>query len=240
MPTSSNTNKAGTTKQPRHEDSVKKPERKKMVLSASSVIKNNNPEWHWLNEETNCKICGLRVSKRFWVKHYVNSHPTNEVFPCRVAQNVAEALRDSKAVHQCKRDSLLGFIQICYFCNTVLSMRKHRWINHMAFHTGQYPFQCTDCFQKFLTKNACEGKCNVEAVIQPEFEAPFMEDNVIAYLCDLCNFVRFDKTGIENHLKSEHDGDGDVENNFKEVVFLSFPISNDETNGGTSNGEFIY
>lgn len=205
-----------------------------------AYMKNNNPEWHSLNKETKCKICGFRVSRRHSVKHYVNAHPTDEVIPSRVPPNVAAALRDPTAVHQCRLEKMqkeMCFRQFCYFCCVELSIPKSRWINHMAMHTGHFPFNCTDCSQRFLTKNACAGKCNLERVEQPEFDEQFRKVNAIAYLCDLCNFVRFSRTDIEKHLDREHGVD--VQLNFKEVVILKFPKAN-ETADGKSNGELIF
>lgn len=234
-------NRGCSAKQPRCEDSVKKPESKKMALNRSSTVKNNNREWHSRNEEMNCKICDFRGNSQFsLVDHFVNFHPTDEVFPSRVAPNVARLLRDRKKVHQSvrdisSRDYCLGYTQFCYFCNTILSLQKPRWISHIASHTGHFPFQCTDCSMKFLTKNEDSEKCNVQRVSQRKFDAQFKKVDVIGFLCDLCNFVRFDKTEIEKHLKNEHDGG--VKKKYKEVVFLSFPKDNETS--GMSNGEFI-
>lgn len=205
------------------------------------MVKNNNPEWHSRNEEMNCKICDFSGNSQFClVDHYVNSHPTDEVFSSRVPPSVAKLLRDTKEVHQCERDLsskgyCLGYTQFCYFCNTILSLQKPRWISHIASHTGNFPFQCMDCSKKFLSQNGDAEKCNVGRVAQRKFDARFKKTEVIAFLCDLCNFVRFDKAEIAKHLKSEHDGDG--KNNYRNVVFLSFPTGN-ETHSGMSNGEF--
>lgn len=63
----------------------------------------------------------------------------------------------------------------------------------------------------------CKEKMDVKKVPQPHFD----DVNVTAYLCDLCNFVRFTKAEIEKHLTCEHEGD--VKDRFREVIFLSFP-----------------
>lgn len=69
----------------------------------------------------------------------------------------------------------------------------------------------------------CEDKCNVKRVQQPQFEGV----NLVAYLCDLCNYVRFNKTEIEMHLESEHQGN--VKGKFKEIVFLTFPAGSSDS-----------
>lgn len=50
----------------------------------------------------------------------------------------------------------------------------------------------------------------------------------MAFICDLCNFVRFDKTEIEKHLICEHDGE--IDTKFKEVLFLRFPEGSNNRN----------
>lgn len=213
------------------------------------TVKNNNPTWHCLSKEIECKICEVRsVSHWQLVYHYVKVHPYNEVFTSRVAADVAELLRDSKVLSNCERVRLklnrrhrTEYKQFCYFCNVVLKLEKYQWINHIARHTGYFRYQCTHCSAKFHNKtdrHKCAEKCRVEIVSQPQFDARFEEVNVIAYLCDVCNYVRFDKTEIEMHLKSQHGVD--VKNNFKEVFFLSFPgRENNAGTAGKSNGEFV-
>lgn len=233
----------GLGKRPRHEDD-RKPECKEMASSIQTpTIKNNNPNWHSLSHGMDCKICTTHdrtKSLASLVNHYASVHPNNEVFPSRVAPYVAELLRNSKEVHKCekersqRRKNRYTYRQFCYFCNTILSIEKYNWIEHVAHHTGYFPYGCTGCSQKFLKGRSHNCAGNLVRVQQRQFE----KVNVIAFLCDLCNYVRFDRTEIENHLKGEHGGD--VEDNFKEVIFLSFPgIGNDLKTAGRSNGEFF-
>lgn len=109
---------------------------------------------------------------------------------------------------------------MCYFCNVEKCSRKVFWIDHLITHTGYVRFDGTGCLRKVADNlHVCGDKCNVKRVLQPQFEGT----DVIAYLCDLCNFVRFTKTEIEKHLICEHEGD--IKDRFKEVIFLSFPES---------------
>lgn len=195
---------------------------------SKSIIKNNNPRWHSLANESKCKICLSDVSNLG--NHYVNFHPNYEVFPSRVAPHVAEVLRDSKVVHQCEKifdKPRLRYLysQCCYFCNETKSLDKNCWINHIARHTGYYQYQCKYCCKKFVkADHKCPGNGKVEFVSEPSqihFVAQFDKINVMAYLCDFCNFVRFDTDDIQNHLKSEHDGEENAK--FKAVIFLRFP-----------------
>lgn len=218
---------------------VIKAKQKEDVLTLTSVIKNDNPNWHSLSMEMTCKLCKF-IDRRSLVSHYVNFHPNNEVFPSRVTPDVAELLRDSKAEHKCEKVRTqrgYAYAQFCYFCNMVFAFDKFAWTIHMARHTGYYKFQCSSCSRKFAAQpsHKCVYNCKIEILFRPEFE----QVNVMAYLCNLCNYIRFNKIEIEHHLKGEHRGD--VKNSFKEVIFLSFPGSeNALKTTSESNGKFFF
>lgn len=176
-----------------------------------------------------CTVCEIRLPNRSSViRHYANVHPTQDMFPCRVTPFIAEFLRAPNAVHECEKVRLernrnrFVYKQFCYFCNMALSFEKYRWIRHMASHTGYSKYQSS----KFLNHLA-----------QIQFSEPFDKVKVVAFLCDLCNYVQFDKTDIEKHLKSEHGAE--VKSKFKEVVFLGFPVNETCETAGKSNGEFV-
>lgn len=183
----------------------------------SSIIKNNNPDWHCLNKENICRICKcVKTHSYAFVKHYERFHPHSEVFPSRLSPDAASLLR-SIEIHQLevvKPGKYRKFEQICYFCYEKKCYRKDDWIKHVIGHTGHFELESTDCLGKVANNSlVSEGKVRKA----PKFEAPY----VMAFLCDLCNFVRFNKSEIEKHLRNEHEGD--VKDQFKEVVFLRFP-----------------
>lgn len=212
----------------------------------TSTIKNNNPDWHSLEDKIECKICTIKFANRYnLVRHYIDHHQNTEVFPCRVTPDIAELLRDPKTVHDSQRiqqRSKAIFKQQCYFCNTSMSKDKPAWITHMARHTGYYRDKCTRCSKKFLRHRSQYCVDNGYVVREPsqrQFERQFKSDDVLAYVCGLCNYVRFDKAEIKKHLNSQHDGD--VENNFEEVIFLRFPNGKKQFETITQlNGEFLF
>lgn len=218
-------------------------------LSTKSAIKNNNPAWHSLNKAISCKVCESYTGRHL-VNHYVNFHPNDEVLTSRLAANVGEVLRNPNYHHLCKRVEpkawISYFSQWCYFCNKSKCVRKDHWMEHMAVHSGCYRYNCTNCSKKFARisyHDVHKDKCNVEMVSQYEFEGV----NLMAYVCELCNYVRFDKQEMEKHLRYEHDGD--ASNRYKKVIFLSFPekkceevsekMLNEEKIPKTSTGKLI-
>lgn len=191
-----------------------------------SIAKNINPEFHSLKKLVDCQICD-KPAKLSLVNHYVNLHPNAEVVTSRLAPDVADALRNAKDVEVAKRIKQHGrnYFEIshyCHFCNaTKTLMNKTYWINHLAKHTGYYQYKCNDCPRRFAEKNkshACKGnKNNLSSIPQPQFSSNTLK----AYLCDICNFIRFNQSEIEKHLRCEHELD--VADRFKEVIFMKFP-----------------
>lgn len=185
------------------------------------MVKNNNPDWHWLSSDKKCKICGWRAVGSLTV-HYVNEHPDSEVISSRIAPTAAAFLRSLKYVPKCEINREIGrrrYKQFCYFCNRSKCLRKGTWIDHMISHTGYYKEQCGSC-SKLTRKDSHRGACIgiFNRISQPQFDGM----DLVAYLCDLCNFVRFNESEIKKHLQNEHEGNHDMDD-FEEIIFLTFP-----------------
>jgi len=188
-------------------------------------VKNNNKELHSLQKVVGCQLCdkpcGLSV-----VNHYVTFHPNSEVFTSRLAPEAVECLLNS-SINKCeviKHPGKYGggpfyeFKQFCYFCKVYKCKSKSSWINHMSVHTGYYQFECLHCNKKFATKpfnHKVKENHQVEKLSQPYFQQKVLK----AYICDVCNFIRFTKAEIETHVTKEHEEENIT---FKEVDFLNF------------------
>lgn len=203
-------------------------------------VKNDNPGWHCYGTTIDCKICAMVFNS--WghlVKHYLYQHPNYEVFQSRVTPQVADLLRNTAAVHKCQKvkteRSRNGYKQMCYYCNEIKSLERWHWIDHLAEHSGYFKYRCVHCSinLKKESDHVLLANCKVEKAPRTQFEGA----NLIAYLCDKCNYVRFNRTDIENHMQNEHGGGG--KDSFKEVIFLTFFESNfDRTVACNSNGEW--
>lgn len=194
--------------------------------STNNVLKNIDPKLHSLNKLSDCPLCN-NSAKLSMVNHFVTNHPNSEVFVSRLAPDVADKLRNAKTVEVAERCMKEGqnfavFSHHCHFCNVPKQMTRIFWMNHMAKHTGYYQYRCNDCFRKFAEKNklhSCKVKNrnNLSKIPQPQFQ----KDVIKAFICDLCNFVRFYQKDIEKHLRCEHETTNTDQ--FKEVTFLSLP-----------------
>ncbi|KAG4067531.1 hypothetical protein HA402_005303 [Bradysia odoriphaga] len=188
-------------------------------------FKNIDTAWHSLRKVLECQECEKPVGNSL-VSHYVNQHPNCEIITSRLAPEVAERLRSgiyesNIVISKPENSSSYHYKQFCYFCNVYRRYHKLFWINHMARHTGYYGLKCNHCSRKFACgplKTKCVSKGNYEAIPQPQFK----NRHLLAYVCDICNFVRFHQHEIEMHLTNEH-GEMKDSKKFKEMTFLSFP-----------------
>lgn len=187
------------------------------------TFKNINLECNSLKKIVSCQACN-KPHGRSIVSHYVNEHPNSEVLVSRLAPEAAECLRTRKGLNQCKIMRPPGrtgyaYQQFCFFCNVYKCFNRSAWIIHMARHTGYYRFKCNDCSRLFAAKpqySRCRQINDFEKIPQPQLH----KKDVKAYVCDLCNYVRFHQKEIEMHLTNEHVDDS---NKFTEFLFLTFP-----------------
>lgn len=187
------------------------------------AFKNVHPEWHSLRYSgLCCQVCKKSHGNSL-ISHYVNHHPNSEVILSRLPPETATHLRLHPHSHTCKLTrnfrNHIEYKQICYFCNIERSHPRSVWIEHISRHTGHYRHRCNHCSKWYVSKPSA-GMCydvnDFDEIEQPQFLA----SNLMAYICDLCNFVRFYRYEIENHLTKQHDVDA---TKFLEVKFLSFP-----------------
>lgn len=218
-----NTKKVGRKKRMRPEEAAAA---KKADVKKVKTAKNIDPDMHSLKKIVDCPVCD-KPAKLSVVNHFVTAHPDIEVFTSRLAPAVADTLRNAKNGEvvaerfQPEGRRYQTFSHICYFCNVSKSMTKLFWMNHIAKHTGYYQYRCNDCSRKFSEKSTthmCKGENNLSKIPQPQFGNKKI---LMAYICDLCNFVRLNRPDIEKHLRCEHETT-DIKQ-YKEVVLLAFP-----------------
>lgn len=200
----------------------------RLVQVRKQRIKNNNLEWHSLKAVLPCKVCydppGISL-----ISHYVNMHPDEEVLNSRLSPEAASCLRSSTDFPKCQlirpedgsNSGSLLYKQFCYFCNANRAQSKQCWISHLVRHTGYFDYKCSGCSRKFSTRaqyHTCGvPNSSIEKIIQPVFE----QDNITAYVCELCNYVRFYEDEIKRHLDNEHEANEMRE--FKKFKFFTMP-----------------
>lgn len=186
-----------------------------------SKIKNNNLEWHSLKKVLECQICD-RPPGLSLISHYVNFHPNSEVLNSRLSPDIAEMLRFAVHLNKCetvRSGPATTYKQMCYFCNVYKTLTRLAWTCHMARHTGYYQYKCEECSRQFAeapVNHVCKPN-SVKKFVPPVFQ----QEIVTAYVCDLCNYVRFYEHEIQMHLNNEHET-GDAKE-FKAFTFFYLP-----------------
>uniref|UniRef100_A0A8D8KCV6 (northern house mosquito) hypothetical protein n=1 Tax=Culex pipiens TaxID=7175 RepID=A0A8D8KCV6_CULPI len=170
------------------------------------VTKNTLRELHCKSDKSkDCALCSYTGQISSMVQHYVRYHPLHEVYLSRIPNPTANKIKkDPMKVtgNICEQNITFE----CIFCKEVLTKTRYNWKLHLASHTGEYRYKCTNCTIKSLTPctyshdSECSGS-SMEVVNELVFE----ENHIHAYLCRLCNFVQLSPDNMKTHLKEEHD-----------------------------------
>ncbi|XP_058456553.1 uncharacterized protein LOC131433950 [Malaya genurostris] len=176
------------------------------IYSPKPVTKNINRELNCKNETKSkeCALCSYTGTLSTMVAHYVRNHPLHEVYVSRIPNSTAAKIKkDPIVVTGCMNDQSITFQ--CVFCQEVLTKKKYNWKLHLASHTGEYRYKCTNCTIKSLTPCTkshdpdCFGP-SMEVINEFLFE----ENHIYGYMCRLCNYVQISRTKLIAHLKEEH------------------------------------
>lgn len=192
-------------------------------VSQKPRVKNNNIELHSLKKIVTCQICDNPPGVSL-ISHYVNYHPQCEVLTSRISPEAAQSLRSSTPINFETIQSANGpvmYKNFCFFCNIYRTYSRSCWIDHMTRHTGYFLFNCSNCSRKFASRplnHSCGDGFYIERMAMPIFR----QENIKAFICELCNFVRFYEAEMVMHLSNEHE-DGENGKAFKEFTFLTMP-----------------
>lgn len=200
---------------------------------------------HYYQERENviykCKICAY-VGKLI-VRHYVGTHPGEEVMISRISPDSAkQAIEESNIMK-------FGEIQN----NTVSSKRKKKIFNcrmcsrsfpnsvtffdHVSFHTGEYRYECHMCKTRVSSKSGLKshllsshygGKKVGLQIKGTVYKDPPNSDLLLGYLCSECNFVQLISTNMDKHLKINHNENTLSKLSKAITINLSKPTSNQE------------
>ncbi|XP_062554428.1 uncharacterized protein LOC134219640 isoform X2 [Armigeres subalbatus] len=156
------------------------------------------------DKSKSCALCSYTGSMSGIVQHYVRYHPLHEVYVSRLSSMVANKLKkDPTIVSGIIEDQNITFK--CLFCQEVLCKKKYNWKMHLASHTGEYRYKCTNCTIKSLapSTNAHDSECSTPAM-EVVNDVMFEGNHIYGYMCRLCNYVQLTRSRLEAHLKEEH------------------------------------
>lgn len=207
---------------------------KLLSSSVQAKIKNIDIQNHFQHtKSTQCQLCGF-IGK-YIVEHYMQEHPTSEVFISRVNPDVAKEIQSNpnfKGGTVCN-PKLLNHSKItdkCKFCLQEFALKRRGWKLHIMEHTGE--FKCKSCkvssanpkdtktfFDKYPHKKSCEKK--KFSSDETQFNAGCLD----AYMCQACNFVQLQKSNVEKHIEAQHD---DINIEILRFDIVGFVVPNEE------------
>lgn len=202
LKTPSNTSKDETTL----DDSLLVP--METTSSRFDIPKNTNKEMFYTNQKyrNDCVICGRE--KQNIQSHYEKIHPKSESFISRLSPAMAEA-----ALNKTPNETAPA-TYTCLICEKPYKRKQQWWMEHYATHMGQPIYQCVNC-NLYCNREYCTNKCTPTAkykqVLKLNYTVP--ENDLLAYMCSLCNYVQLTERRMFRHLENEHGKMDDDENN---------------------------
>lgn len=178
-------------------------------------IRNDDPFYDL--DSGNCRLC--TNSSDQMDAHYMQCHRDAEVFCCRIKYNNAIKLKRGGSCDVLVNADSSDYV--CLLCEKKQPCRTYYDIyKHLASHTGEFYFKCTECDFRDVTFDAHHARLH-----QNKFEIcpfpPWEDNKLVAFMCEMCHFVQLQKTNINKHIVCHH-RDETTKPAFKEVVLLDF------------------
>lgn len=146
--------------------------------------------------------------------HYKKCHPDREVFVSRISVEMAErAKNESRFIIRYNKPS--SFDAFCYFCEEFHRKNSIHWCDHIRSLTGEYAYECLICGKEFaFIRLCCEQKLNKKIVFD------LCYNDLTAFICQMCNYVKISEENIHKHLKIEHELDN-IDGQYKKIILLT-------------------
>lgn len=212
------------------------------LLSLITNPRNTNPDIHLQSQyEKQCVLCDFYSNRSSLTSHYINMHPTKEIFTSRLNAKVARSIylnpHMKEGILESARFSPSAKITMkCKFCVEKLSLTGKNWKLHFMQHTGE--FKCKGCNVRhgeplaskiFINKYPHAKDCRINCFTTEDVQID--KGTLSAFMCDLCHFVQLKKENLIKHLNMEHDIHGD------ETPIIHFEILNYQLDVSASRNE---
>lgn len=135
------------------------------------------------------------------VYHLKSSHPDSEVYVSRVSPQMNDLIRKSSftAIKFKKKNNLyLRFT--CVFCEKEIDYSAYHWADHIRTHTGEYARKCCLCNKSTNLPIHCNVSTEQIYILDKN-------NDLDAFICDICNYVQLDDARMVEHLRHHHDDD---------------------------------
>lgn len=160
-----------------------------------------------------CMLCHESSSKLS--SHYARKHPADENYVSRLSTKMMLiAMNHANA-------AIPGGPEIratCLFCEKVRSYSKYYWRTHIIQHTGEFTHVCKSCSRlDFQARSNC---CHRSQCVQIR-TIPVVDNKIIGFACNLCNYVQFSEDNLIKHVQIQHDITERIDEQYCGITFLN-------------------
>lgn len=140
-------------------------------------------------------------------------HPTTQL-----SQEMVNRLRlQLDAIFSAKmRFSTFEISTFCFFCQQMLEMSWNEWKKHFLNHTAEEEFfYCAGCESQVISEKSvhCMGHAILSTV--------FPNENVQAYMCNMCDYIKLNSCRVVKHIKDDHSkSQREAENYIDKVILI--------------------
>lgn len=140
-----------------------------------------------------CPLCPNRGAIRRIVNHFVNEHPSQEVFCSRLSPAMTKKVAAGKfKVKQCP---------FCDDCKYLEAKREDRLV-HITMYTGEYMFRCSlHGAVRDLSHNKDNTNCKKNETREYK---ELLNADIIMTVCKECSYVQVNERRVVDHLQNQH------------------------------------
>ncbi|XP_037908837.1 uncharacterized protein LOC119650279 [Hermetia illucens] len=206
-----------------------------LIRPTEDPIQNIHPEMHSQSAyASKCLLCNF--AGKYIAKHYVEEHTEHEVFASRLPPDSQRSLLSGEGCMPIRcliRSRKMNYYFACPFCNLERDCTRHNWVAHFGIHTGEYKYQCSQCPHRGNAsrdfKRHFKGSCRHAQQIRMWPDLVSKEEPILAYFCNLCNYIQLDRGRVIEHLNTQHSC---YEQLVSKITLLFIDPKAGETEGG--------
>ncbi|XP_044742582.1 zinc finger protein 501-like [Chrysoperla carnea] len=179
---------AHSTDRPYHCTQCDKSFKEKCVLTQHVKRIHINPDPHEV-----CQICGKSVGKASLERH-LTIHDKRLMYPCtECPKKFFKEISLTKHVRRVHQNEALRYMYLCNICGRGL-LSKAELRRHLCTHTGEKPFECTNCDKRYNDRGA----------LRRHIKSAHLDER--PFSCTVCSRAFHTKLILQNHMR-RHTGE---------------------------------
>lgn len=171
-----------------------------------------------------CRLCGFGLihSADEMVRHYVNKHPSAEVYISRLVDRFIEGRLDSIVIEK-------NTASQCPFCEKEMTLTEADWINHFCQHTGEYeykfatnrPSYSKNSLNVFFCRSCYYAQLNKKRVAQHIMNEHKIDSEMVSTLFGEFEILRLRHQSIAGEIQPQRNA-GTNSEGISEWLLISF------------------